>query len=246
MQTKMMTAAVLAAFSIGSANAAHRPHLAAQQVKPDLVASHAAIPTGTLDTLYDQFATATTNGVVSDDSSSGSDSYDAEAADDFVVPADGWTVQQVNFMGFAAAGSTPVNNWTETSNVYIYADDSGAPGAAVCSYPAAANTYDSTTAVISVPLPTPCPLTAGTYWVGIQAVNIWADTQQQHYVLSSTPQANSMAVWQNPGGAFGTDCSSFMPLTQCGEFDDPDLAFQILGTQTESNDIIFQDGFDGT
>lgn len=244
MQERLLVAAVLAALSIGSADAAQYRHQPARQIAP-FTPTHAAMPSGMLDTLYDQFPNATTNGAVADDSASSSDSYDAEAADDFVVPEGGWSVEQVNFMGFASDGSA-VNNWTETSNITIYADDNGTPGEVVCSYPGAATDYDADNAIAGVVLPTPCALDAGTYWIGFQAVNDYFATSQQHYVTTATPQTSEMAVWRNPGDAFGSGCTAFTPFSDCG-FTEPDIAFQILGTQGESgDDTIFTDGFDGS
>lgn len=226
MKIKILVSAITLTFAAGAVQAAQHPHI--QRVTNLAPMSHGGdVPSGGPSVLYDQMSTPTTNGVVVDDSASSSDSYDSEAADDFVVPASGWSIEQVKVIGSASGG---VAAWTATSNVYIYPNAGGTPGAAAtCSAPGAATAYNTGTNVVTITLATPCILSAGTYWVGVQAVNDYGVTGVQHYMRTSAPVANSAAVWRNPGDGFVTGCTLFTVLTGCG-FGDPDLAFQIIGT----------------
>src|SRR5690606_37729091 len=103
-----------------------------------------------------------TNGAPVQNFSSSYDSYDNEAADDFVVPAGGWTINSIN-MGTtntgSFAGATPVA-------INIYPDAGGLPGTtAACSYPAAPSTVTASSTTIT--LPSSCALAAGTYWLAV-------------------------------------------------------------------------------
>jgi hypothetical protein len=231
MTKTMIAAAIAAVFSSTAVDAAtHSPRLKQTMAQRAGSPVHAIAPSGTVTTLlYDQFVNATTNGIVVNDSTSSSDSFDSEAADDFVVPAGGWTVQQFNFQGF----TNSANVWSATSNVFVFPDNAGTPAAAPqCSYPGVANSYNATTAVISVTLPTACVLAAGKHWVSLQAVANFIADGNVYFAAGSSPVANSGGVWENPGDAYATGCSSFAAIPSCITGADPDLAFQVLGSAT--------------
>jgi hypothetical protein len=235
--TKTLIAAAIATVFVSSNVEAtpHNPllkHPIAQKAGPPL---HAIAPSGSLVLLYDQFPTATTQGVFVDDSTSASDSYDSEGADDFVVPAGGWTVQQFNFQGFAIndATMTPLNDWPATSNVIVFPDNAGAPAAAPeCSYPGVADSYNATTGVVTVTLPTSCVLAAGKHWVWLQAVANFPVNSEEFHWIGSKPVANSGGVWANPQNKLGTGCTAFTAVGTCFAGADPDFAFQVLGNIT--------------
>ena len=84
--------------------------------------------------LYSQMGTVD-SGAVSQDMQAALDTSDALAADDFVVPAGGWTVSGFNF-GITIGGdvSTPaappacglhVGNWQDLGGVWFYLDTAG-------------------------------------------------------------------------------------------------------------------------
>jgi len=231
MTKTLIAASIAAVFSSTAVDAAtHNPRLKHSFAQRAGNPVHAITPSGSAVVLYDQFVNATTNGSVVNDSTSSSDSYDSEGADDFVVPAGGWTVQQFNFLGFASGGTAA---WPATSNVFVYPDNAGAPAAAPeCSYPGVADTYTAATNLITVSLPTGCVLAAGKHWVGLQAVANYPVEGLLYYWAGSAPVANSGAVWENPGDAYSTGCTSFAALTGCITGADPDLAFQVLGVVT--------------
>lgn len=183
------------------------------------------VPNGST-VLYDQTANPSTNGTTAQNFESSYDSYDNEAADDFVVPASGWTLTSVNMTTTTSGGFTGAT----TASVNIYPDAAGVPGAAAaCSYGAAATTIGAASTEIT--LPTSCALAAGTYWVGI-SVALDVGTEGQIFWTTDTVGALSNSVWRNPGDGFTTGCTDWGTLVACnvGGGVDPGLSFQLLGT----------------
>ena len=175
--------------------------------------------------LFDQTANQSTNGTTAQNFSSSYDAYDAEAADDFAVPAGGWTLSSVNLITSTSGGFTGPT----TASVNIYPDAAGAPGAtAACSYAAAPATIGATTTAIT--LPTTCALPAGTYWVAI-SVALDFGVGGQVFWTNSTVGSLSDGVWRNPGDGFGTGCTNWGTLAACGVGGgvDPGYSFQLLG-----------------
>ena len=180
--------------------------------------------------LFDQSGAAV-NGAPSQNFESTFDQYDSQGADDFVVTdAAGWTVSAFNFQ--VSATSDPSS---ATYDIVVLPDAGGLPGASpVCSYPAAAGVLDGSNTALSVTLPSPCVLSQGTYWIEM-VVNLdflvggqvfWSD-------FSSGSGANSK--WQNPGGGFGTTCSTWSDLATCGSTSpvgggQTAFLFQVVGT----------------
>lgn len=176
--------------------------------------------------LFDQTGNPSTNSTTAQNFSSSYDSYDNEAADDFVVPAGGWSVNAVNILSTTSAGFTGAT----TAVVNFYPDAGGVPGAtATCSYPAAPAIVDA--ASTSITLPTGCALAAGTYWVGV-SVTLDFDPDGQIYWTNDTVGSLSDSVWRNPGDAFATGCTDWDTLAACGVGGgvDPGESFQLLGT----------------
>ncbi len=181
------------------------------------------------EVLYDQTDNDSGSGVGSQNFEAGSDAFDDEAADDFVVPVgETWIVSQVNVNGqyFNCASCGPA----ASVNVTFYSDSSGLPGAAV-----AGGTYTNvpigtdTNGSFTIPLPSSLILASGTYWVSVQA-NLDFAAGGQWAWEDRTVTSNSDAAWQNPGGGFGVcptwgrrgaDC-----LIDKGA---PDQIFQIVG-----------------
>ncbi len=179
--------------------------------------------------LYDQTNNPAGNGVPDQDFEAAFNTYDAEAADDFVVTAPGWTIEQVNTVGTTG---TPGG---ATVSISFHANSPGGgdpdlPGAAVagCSYTGVVPV--DTLGSFAITLPTPCVLAPGTYWVR-QFVNQNFGSFGQHFWSNRSTQTGSEGVWRNPGTGFATGCTTFTPQTVCGVGGgaSPDLLFQILG-----------------
>ena len=172
--------------------------------------------------LYDRVGNASGNGAPAQNFSSSYDTYDSEGADDFVVPAGGWTISSFNMV---TTITTPL---TTVAAVNIYPDAAGLPGTApACSYAAApANVTASGT---TITLPTTCSLAAGTYWFAV-SVDVDFTVGGQIFWSNRTDQDNSAAVWRNPLDGFVSGCTNWDTLANCavgGSF--PDFQFQIVG-----------------
>ena len=181
-------------------------------------------PSGTT-ILFDQTANPGTNGAPAQNFSSSYDVYDNESADDFVVPAGGWTVSTVNI---ASTGTLTFTGPTPAA-VNFYPDAGGLPGATpACSFPTATATVTASTT--SIALPSGCSLTAGTYWVGI-SVDFNFVTQGQFFWSTQSSGSGSSAAWRNPGDGFALGCTNWDTFPNCtvaGGIEDA-LSFQLLG-----------------
>lgn len=181
--------------------------------------------------LYDQADNASGNGAPAQNFESAYDAYDSEGADDFVVPAGGWTITSLNMVTTQTAGFVG----TEPAAVTFYSDAGGAPSTtAVCSFPAATATVTATTTTVD--LTGGCSLGAGTYWVAATVAQDFAGgVGGQIFWSNRTVQSNSTGVWRNPNDGFGTGCTDWAATALCdsgtgpvgGGF--PDFQFQLVG-----------------
>ena len=217
-KTLLASGIAAAVFAVSSAGAAtlDRSHTSAVALPSFNVPAGSTI-------LYDQTASPSTNGTTFQNFSAANDGYDNEAADDFVVPAAGWTLSSINLLASTSAGFTGAT----TASVTIYPDAAGLPGATpACSYAAAPAVIGATDAAIT--LPSTCSLAAGTYWLGISVALDYTPNGQIYWTAQTVATGND-AVWQNPGDGFGTGCTTWGPLATCLATADPDQSFQLLG-----------------
>ena len=202
---------------------------AAVTTEPHVAAAH--VPSAVL---YDQTANITTSGFNSQEYSPGNAAFTNQGADDFVIPvSDGaWVIESVEAPGFYANGTN--NGPASIVNVYIYADGSGSPGAAVYTGDGLTPT-SSASGTLIVDLPTDVILPAGTYWVSVQADMNFSPFGQWFWFMSSV-QTNSAAAWRNPGNGFGSGCTTWTDVTACGA-SQPDFAFRLNGRIAASCDL---------
>jgi hypothetical protein len=122
--------------------------------------------------LYDQTNQASGQGVFSQKDGS---AVKSEVADDFAVPTgQSWTIQSVDVTGLYDSGGGPV----PSLNVHIYSNAGNLPGAALFD---GENLVPTNTAgpSFSIPIPAPPVLSAGTYWLSVEAnlspypTNVW-------------------------------------------------------------------------
>lgn len=178
--------------------------------------------------LYDQTNNVGTDGFPSQDFEAAFDPFDDQGADDFVVPAgETWTIDEVYVLGIYSAGGGP----TPAVNVYFYANSGTLPGAQVYSALGVAPTSD-VGGDLTITLAAPAVLTAGTYWVSVQADMAFTPFGQWFW-STRTVQSNSPYAWQNPGGGFGIGCLTWAPgAATCGVGGgvEPDSLFRLSGT----------------
>lgn len=137
---------------------------------------------------------------------------DATGADDFMVfEADGWTISQFNFdTQFTAA--PPI------VDVRVYPDDNGRPGEpALCSYDEiGATIHGGILPRLRVPLPAPCVLNQGRYWVSLTRSGgslEWAVGTPDPFPPPFGLGAH--AHWRNPGNGFETGCTDWADILTC-------------------------------
>ncbi|MCI0577316.1 MAG: immune inhibitor A [Chloroflexi bacterium] len=178
--------------------------------------------------LYDQTDFPGANSITSQEFEIALATFDNQAADDFVIPAlDGsWTIDTVFVPGayFNGVGPTPF------VNVYFYADSAGLPGTQLYFYDGL-TTFTDAAGDLTIDLSaSPAVLSAGTYWVSVQADMDFTPNGQWGWT-ERTVQSNSPSAWQNPGGGFGTPCTTWGPRASlCLVGTQPDLVFQLQGT----------------
>jgi hypothetical protein len=160
------------------------------------------------DVLYDQFDNDSGSGSVSQDFEAANDGFDAQAADDFIVPSGAtWTLTQVDVAGVYFNGPGPADSF----NVTFYSDAAGLPGAAVATL--TGQTYTNGASAM-ITLSTPVVLTQGTYWVSVQARLDFTPGGEWGWEDRSV-QANTGGVWQNPGDGFASGCTTWTTLLTC-------------------------------
>ena len=179
--------------------------------------------------LYDQYDNSGIYGWTSQDFEAAYDAFDNQGADDFVVPSgETWNVDEVDVKGVYFNGAGP----SASFHVFIYSDNAGLPGTVV--YTGLNQTYietpDGSGLVDDVITLSPAAvLTEGTYWVSVQSQMDFTVGGQWGW-QERTVQSGNPAAWQNPGGGFGTACSTYGVRTTCLGAGTPDNMFRVAGT----------------
>jgi len=185
-----------------------------------------------LDVLYEQMANAGPNSNTSQNFETGFDTYDNQGADDFVIPAgESWTIESVDVLGAYFNGTGPAVSF----NVFFYNNAAGFPGTVAAQALNAVYTDPGGLGSATVTLSPAIVLAEGSYWVSVQC-NMdfgvggqWGWTEQT--------QTGTESTWQNPGGAFGTPCTTWgYRVTNCAVGSAPyyDMSFRLNGTSSTS------------
>ena len=152
--------------------------------------------------LFDQYNNAGTLSTVSQDFEPANAAFSAFLADDFIVPAaTTWTVTGVDAQGVYFNGPGPAVNF----NVFFYANSGTLPGTVVATR--LANSYTGGASPV-ITLTSPVTLSAGTYWVSVQARMDFTPAGEWGWT-DRTVTSNSPAAWENPGAGFGTPCTAW-------------------------------------
>jgi hypothetical protein len=176
--------------------------------------------------LYDQNDNDGGTASVSQDFETANDPFDNASADDFVVPAGGWTITGIDATGLYFNGAGPSNSFTVT----FYSDAGGLPGAVVNTQSGLSYTDTTGLGSPSITLATPVDLSAGTYWVSIVARMDFPVGGEWGWE-DRTVQSGSMSAWENPGGGFGTSCATWTAKLTCiPTAGGPDFMFRLNGT----------------
>jgi len=153
------------------------------------------------------------------------DTYDNQAADDFVVVGT-WIIDSLTCLGEYFNGTGPLH----FVDVFFYADNSGFPGDTIVEFFNLPCVTENKSGVVQISLPTDVMLSDGIYWVSIVAVMNFSPTGQWGWEGSTTTNG-ALWAWRNPGNAFGSGFTTNWGTGQAAlnaEF--TDLAFAIYGT----------------
>jgi hypothetical protein len=188
-----------------------QPQAPLAQVHPDTV-------------LYNQTANDSGIAIVSQNFESEFDAYDAQAADDFTVPAGSrWVVGEIDVVGVYFNGA----GLARDENITIYKNRNNRPGSVVFSRTIAGadNGTGSLNAIIVGPKPR---LVAGKYWVSVQANMDFLVGGEWGWENQTTVEG-TRAVWQNPGNGFATGCTTYTTESTCIPDGQGDHMFVIKG-----------------
>src|SRR5215471_13614573 len=161
------------------------------QVAPLATAAHKLpilpMPQAPQVVLYDQYNNASPNATRST-SFTDLPTFSTDLADDFVVPGgQTWNVQSIDADGRYFFGPGPAIDW----NVFIYTDSGGLPGTQIFGATHQPVVVVGTT--FTVNLPVAAVLSAGTYWIEIQA-NMTFNPQGEWEWTDRMLQSNSGAA----------------------------------------------------
>jgi len=185
-----------------------------------------AEPKAPFVTLYDQYDNFSTTASVSQDFEAANNAFDAQLGDDFVVPAgQTWSITNVALRGLYFNGPGPA----ASMNVYFYTNGGTLPATPV--YTATNLAFSVTGEDFSVPLTVPAVLSAGTYWVSVQARLDFTPGGEFGW-YDRTVQSNSPAAFRNPGGGFNCPAGgAWAAKTGCiPTAGGPDQVFKLVGT----------------
>lgn len=222
-KTALLAATAVLALVAGGASAADRP---SPTVSGKVVTSSFHTAKGST-VLYNQNSGGNGDGVDSQNFSSTYASYDDQGADDFIVPKKAtWTVTEVDVTGAYYNGSGPATS----EDVYFYMDKKGKPGKAV-KHGSFTNIKGTGSPSFALSLGKKgVKLKAGHYWVSVVANCPFSGCGQWAWEITPTFH-NDDAMWQNPGGGFGTSCTSWGTLATCsGATYAGDFMFELQGT----------------
>ena len=165
--------------------------------------------------------------IISQNFTSGSlgTAYNAAAADDFVVPkGKTWKVTEVDVAGEYFEGTGPASSEIVT----FYKNDNGHPGPVV-GRPQTLECTDSAGSFACAI--NPLKLTGGKkgkrYWLSVVANCSYSGCGEWGWVQTSTHYRPGQ--WENPGGGFGTTCSTWNNTSHCFTGDMDDYAFDLKG-----------------
>jgi hypothetical protein len=184
---------------------------------------HAPAPT----VLYDQQVDDSGIAIISQMFESAYSAYDSVAADDFTVPQGStWTIKEIEVTGQYFNGSGPA----KSENVTFYSVTNGLPSKVLQTF--ASVKGKERLGSFSIKLKSATPLTAGTYFVSVQANLAFSQGGEWGWENTTTGQNfGNPAAWENPANGFGVGCTEWQIEDSCiHDGQGPDHLFSLLGT----------------
>jgi len=191
-------------------------------------------PSGGTIGLYSQWDFLSAEGGISaQDFEAAFDAYDAEGADEFVVPSgETWTINEVAVLGsYSAAGPC------DLANVRFYADASGMPGTLLFEYLYVAANPD-VDGNLDCFIPN-TPFTNGIYWISVQGRLDFGTCGQWYWKRQQAPTIGYEFHWQNPLDGFGTGYTTWVSgSTQWPTQTDYNLSFALYGSISDGKTTV--------
>ncbi len=189
--------------------------------------SQLAAPAPPDTVLYDQYNYSSNSSYTSQNFEAEFDGFDSFIADDFSVPVgQKWEVSRVDAEGDYFEPPGPADSF----NVFFYTNAITLPGTLITSR--VEMTYTNVMSDFYIIVSPTVALEAGKYWVSVQANQDYA-TEGQWGWMGRYFTSNNSAAWQNPGGAFGHDCTTWGQRISCiPGHSDPDQVYRLVGKVT--------------
>jgi hypothetical protein len=178
-----------------------------------------AVPAAVPPLLYNQYDNVSGNYVTSQNFEVDYSTFDAQLADDFVVPSgQTWGITEVDLAG-VEDGPVP------EVIVSFYGDGGGSPGSLIALR--TSRRVDDSGGNLSIKFPK-VTVGTGTYWVSVDAQMDYTN-HGQWYWHGRTVQSGDPAKWRNPANGWGTGCVDWTTVASCLGFGGPDLPFDLRG-----------------
>lgn len=155
--------------------------------------------------------------------------YDAAAADDFVVPSgETWYISEVDVTGAYAGGTGPATSFTVT----FYKNKRNRPGRKPHAYTV---TCTDNAGSLECPMPMkrghPAPVLLGgyTWWVSVVANCDYNAGCNEWQWSENTSVTGLEAMWSDPYGGWHIPCGAWEKLDYCFGGSPADMAFDLVG-----------------
>lgn len=140
--------------------------------------------------------------------------FSTEAADDFVIAGrTAWLLQGVDVLG-AYYGQGTLGP-AQSVNVHVYLDQNGLPGTLQCSQRNLRPRSGLNNGAFEVDLPVACRLSAGRYWIAVQANQNFSTSGQWGWGERVAVREGA-SVWRNPANGYQTGCDGWDRRADCG------------------------------
>ncbi|UII77871.1 T9SS type A sorting domain-containing protein [Flagellimonas sp. HMM57] len=149
-----------------------------------------------------------------------------QSADDFIVPEGSqWTIN--NLVAFGGANNSPS---LTSASVVIYENNNGVPGPIVYDSGALALSSAPTNTNLSIDLPEPVQLEAGTYWLSVYANLDFLPNETQWFWLTQAGLIGNESLFRDTADLFGAGAVDWTNKSLVFGGLPEDHIFQIFGT----------------
>ncbi|MEQ9187306.1 MAG: T9SS type A sorting domain-containing protein [Cryomorphaceae bacterium] len=147
------------------------------------------------------------------------DIYDAQGADDFIVPSGvTWYLDSIVLPGTYS----PTAATTCGIQFSIHTDNSGEPGTVIFGDTVNSDLDGNGDGDITYVFSTPLAVSSGHYWLVANGRKNFAGGGGQWYWVRDVNSTGHPGLWRNPGNGFGSGCTAWVPMYNCAALSIPD------------------------